>query len=608
MDTWKDPQHRDEVHSHLVTVSGKLVLLDKLLVKLKSEGHKVLIYSQFTSLLDILEDYLEWKMYDFERIDGSTSLTARQHAIDRFSDSGNTECFVFMLSTRAGGVGINLIAADTVILFDSDWNPQNDIQAQSRCHRIGQTQKVSVYRLICRDTYEVYLFEKASRKLLLDDLVMAASTQKAVSTKESEDGLNAESTANPKGSAMAKNGRRISISEQKELEELLKRSAQKYLNPQFDAENDEKMKKFYSDDIDTILNENTVKIGDFEGGQSALHSHSVLSKAMFVPNRKRKKKKKKKSTVSTTPLQSVPIPTVNPMTVPIGIMNDEAPRPEAVPVNGVLPRGPPPTLSSTKTSTSTPTPTAAVTVTVESEEDEDDEEEEEEIRMDDPDFWTKLGFGTETDAQTAAQKEGEYESVAIGGKRRNRNNLQIVDGKRRRTKTNGFSNKMDRNLWEELGSDFDDLTDSDDEMDGNKQNGSGKNRDSDSDYDEVEDAKNHFSDDDSDGDMEPIDGLNPMDHTATLNSAVIDLVDITAPQRGRMPMTNINPSYLGRSTTTSTPSMRTPNINLIDDNASNPKTVHVISVDDEVKCFGFGMRFTLCFALYDFGFTVHSLH
>ena len=145
---------------------------------------------------------------------------------------------------------------------------------------------------------------------------------------------------------------------------------------------------------------------------------------------------------------------------------------------------------------------------------------------------------------------------------------------------------------EELGSDFDDLTDSDDEMDGNKQNGSGKN--SDSDYDEVEDAKNHFSDDDSDG--ESIGG--PLDQNSALNPAVIDLVDITSPRRA--PMAMPNPSYLGRSsTTTSTPTVRAPNINLVDGNGSNPKTVHVISVDDEVWCFVPGIRFPLCFVITD---------
>ena len=114
--------NEDQVLQHLVSVSGKFVLLDKLLSKLRDEGHKILIYSQFTSLLDILEDYLLWKEYEFERIDGSTSLTKRQESIDNFSE--DKDCFVFLLSTRAGGVGINLTAADTVVIFDSDWGPQ----------------------------------------------------------------------------------------------------------------------------------------------------------------------------------------------------------------------------------------------------------------------------------------------------------------------------------------------------------------------------------------------------------------------------------------------------------------------------------------------------
>ena len=108
--------------------SGKMVLVSKLLPKLRRDGHKVLIFSQFTMVLDLLEDYLNLMSYDFERLDGSTSQADRQSGIDRFNTPGRG--FVYLLSTRAGGMGITLTAADTAIIYDSDWNPQNDLQAK----------------------------------------------------------------------------------------------------------------------------------------------------------------------------------------------------------------------------------------------------------------------------------------------------------------------------------------------------------------------------------------------------------------------------------------------------------------------------------------------
>ena len=151
--------------------SGKMVLIDKLLPKLKAGGHKVLIFSQMIRVLDLLEDYLLCKKYLYERIDGRVRGTLRQAAIDRFCRE-DSDRFVFLLCTRAGGLGINLTAADIVIIFDSDWNPQNDLQAQARCHRIGQSKSVKIYRLICRNTYEREMFDRASRKLALDRAVL----------------------------------------------------------------------------------------------------------------------------------------------------------------------------------------------------------------------------------------------------------------------------------------------------------------------------------------------------------------------------------------------------------------------------------------------------
>eukprot|EP01029_Cantina_marsupialis_P031516 TRINITY_DN912_c1_g1_i2.p1 TRINITY_DN912_c1_g1~~TRINITY_DN912_c1_g1_i2.p1 ORF type:complete len:1876 (-),score=622.51 TRINITY_DN912_c1_g1_i2:229-5856(-) len=154
----------------LLRCSGKMVLLDKLLPKLRAEGHKVLIFSQFVRMLNLIEELLQHRGYPMERLDGSVRGNERQEAIDRFNDiSGNS--FAFLLSTRAGGVGINLTAADTVIIFDSDWNPQNDVQATARCHRIGQKSAVRIYRLVTNGTYEAEMFERANRKLGLSQAV-----------------------------------------------------------------------------------------------------------------------------------------------------------------------------------------------------------------------------------------------------------------------------------------------------------------------------------------------------------------------------------------------------------------------------------------------------
>lgn len=155
----------------LVKASGKLVLLDKLLPKLKDGGHRVLLFSQFKIMLDIIEDYLISRKFGYERIDGDVIGSRRQQAIDRFQ-SPDSSSFIMILSTKAGGVGINLTGADTCILFDSDWNPQNDLQAQARCHRIGQKKAVKVYRLLCRKSYEMRLFQLASMKMGLEKVVM----------------------------------------------------------------------------------------------------------------------------------------------------------------------------------------------------------------------------------------------------------------------------------------------------------------------------------------------------------------------------------------------------------------------------------------------------
>ncbi|XP_062597362.1 chromodomain-helicase-DNA-binding protein Mi-2 homolog [Saccostrea cucullata] len=155
----------------LTKACGKLELLSNMMKKLKEKGHRVLIFSQMTKMLDILEDFLEYEGYKYERIDGGITGSQRQDAIDRFN-APDAPQFAFLLSTRAGGLGINLATADTVIIYDSDWNPHNDIQAFSRAHRIGQANKVMIYRFVTRNSVEERITQVAKKKMMLTHLVV----------------------------------------------------------------------------------------------------------------------------------------------------------------------------------------------------------------------------------------------------------------------------------------------------------------------------------------------------------------------------------------------------------------------------------------------------
>ncbi|XP_061530376.1 chromodomain-helicase-DNA-binding protein 4 isoform X4 [Phycodurus eques] len=155
----------------LTKASGKLMLLHKMMKKLKEGGHRVLVFSQMTKMLDLLEDFLENEGYKYERIDGGVTGNMRQEAIDRFNAPGAPQ-FAFLLSTRAGGLGINLASADTVIIYDSDWNPHNDIQAFSRAHRIGQNRKVMIYRFVTKASVEERITQVAKKKMMLTHLVV----------------------------------------------------------------------------------------------------------------------------------------------------------------------------------------------------------------------------------------------------------------------------------------------------------------------------------------------------------------------------------------------------------------------------------------------------
>uniref|UniRef100_A0A6Q2Y1E4 Chromodomain helicase DNA binding protein 1-like n=1 Tax=Esox lucius TaxID=8010 RepID=A0A6Q2Y1E4_ESOLU len=158
-----------EMGEHLIEASGKLSLLDNMLGFLHQRGHRVLLFSQMTRMLDIVQDYMEYRGYSYERLDGSVRGEERNLAIKNFSSK---HVFVFLLSTKAGGVGMNLTAADTVIFMDTDFNPQNDLQAAARCHRIGQTRPVKVIRLLGRDTVEEIVYAQAVSKLRLTNIVI----------------------------------------------------------------------------------------------------------------------------------------------------------------------------------------------------------------------------------------------------------------------------------------------------------------------------------------------------------------------------------------------------------------------------------------------------
>jgi len=177
----KDEGGQDRIDEDMVNASGKLVLLDRIMARLRKEGgHQTLIFSQMTAMLDILEDYCELRGLSFRRLDGGVSAADRLQAMNEFNNGGVD---VFLLSTRAGGLGINLVSADTCIIFDSDWNPHADLQAQDRCHRIGQKSTVLVFRLLTADTVEEAVLTAAKQKLRLEQLVISKGKYKMVGEK-----------------------------------------------------------------------------------------------------------------------------------------------------------------------------------------------------------------------------------------------------------------------------------------------------------------------------------------------------------------------------------------------------------------------------------------
>jgi len=246
----------------LIEVAGKFVLLDKLLVKLKRDGHKVLLFSQMVRMLDILADYATYRRFPCLRIDGRVRGADRQRVIDKYTN--DPDSFLMLLSTRAGGVGINLTAADTVIIYDSDWNPQNDLQAAARAHRIGQTREVKIYRLLTQKTFEVEMFRRASLKLGLDRAVLADAN--ANSSKKRSDDKDASS---------------LSALSAKEVDNLLKRGAYSIFSEKDDSES----RQFCENDIDKIMQQSSYVVKESRDGKNKASKESSISfaKASFVP-------------------------------------------------------------------------------------------------------------------------------------------------------------------------------------------------------------------------------------------------------------------------------------------------------------------------------------
>merc|ERR1712212_599363 len=153
--------------------SGKFELLDRIFPKMRASGHRILLFCQMTQLMTILEDFMAWRGYKYLRLDGTTKTEERGEMLREFNQP-DSEYFIFILSTRAGGLGLNLQTADTVIIFDSDWNPHQDLQAQDRAHRIGQKNEVRVLRLMTVNSVEERILAAAKYKLNMDEKVIQA--------------------------------------------------------------------------------------------------------------------------------------------------------------------------------------------------------------------------------------------------------------------------------------------------------------------------------------------------------------------------------------------------------------------------------------------------
>ncbi|AQK91641.1 Putative chromatin-remodeling factor family, partial [Zea mays] len=264
---------------HLVENAGKMVLLDKLLPKLKERDSRVLIFSQMTRLLDILEDYLMYRGYQYCRIDGNTGGEDRDASIEAFNKPGS-EKFVFLLSTRAGGLGINLATADVVVLYDSDWNPQADLQAQDRAHRIGQKKEVQVFRFCTEYTIEEKVIERAYKKLALDALVIQQGRLAEQKTVNKDDLLQMVRF----GAEMVFSSKDSTITDE-DIDRIIAKGEETT------AELDAKMKKFTEDAIKFKMDDNA-ELYDFddEKDENKVDFKKLVSDNWIEPPRRERKR------------------------------------------------------------------------------------------------------------------------------------------------------------------------------------------------------------------------------------------------------------------------------------------------------------------------------
>ncbi|EXB74831.1 Putative chromatin-remodeling complex ATPase chain [Morus notabilis] len=264
---------------HLIENAGKMVLLDKLLPKLKERDSRVLIFSQMTRLLDILEDYLMFRGYLYCRIDGNTGGEDRDASIDSFNKPGS-EKFVFLLSTRAGGLGINLATADVVILYDSDWNPQVDLQAQDRAHRIGQKKEVQVFRFCTEYTIEEKVIERAYKKLALDALVIQQGRLAEQKTVNKDELLQMVRF----GAEMVFSSKDSTITDE-DIDRIIAKGEEAT------AELDAKMKKFTEDAIKFKMDD-TAELYDFddEKDESKFDFKKIVSENWIEPPKRERKR------------------------------------------------------------------------------------------------------------------------------------------------------------------------------------------------------------------------------------------------------------------------------------------------------------------------------
>ncbi|KAJ3067223.1 hypothetical protein HDU98_009590 [Podochytrium sp. JEL0797] len=269
---------------HLVENAGKMAILDKLLVRLKASGSRVLLFSQMSRMLDILEDYCVFREFDYCRIDGNTAHEDRISSIDEYN-APDSKKFIFLLTTRAGGLGINLATADIVVMYDNDWNPQVDLQAEDRAHRIGQKKQVNVFRFITENAIEEKVIDRATQKLRLDQLVIqqGRAAQAKVSTAASKDDLlsmiqhGAQSIFQSSDSTISTD----------DIEEILKRGEAKTL------ELDSKYKNMGLDDVQNFMSDGASgSVYQWEGSDFSQKKEGGKGGLVWIEPSKREKRGK----------------------------------------------------------------------------------------------------------------------------------------------------------------------------------------------------------------------------------------------------------------------------------------------------------------------------